>query len=242
MVCFFVNLVSALYFVCLFSYLRLPSDTPPPLLTRSSSSYSQQREPPGPLQLQYNAASHHVTPGPSGSDVRLAIAAAAHNHQQHPHHPHHHQRTPQHHSTTNNQSSSSSSSGGGGGGGAVGGALVHAKDYSEETVSNRANQRRQEQYRQVRAHVQKEDGRLHAYGWSLPGTKTNPMGTPKAGGKMPKVPAPVYCSPLAEASPHMKVFCAAGVNLNGGYTRDGGCIVSWGVGLGVVGIGSFSMG
>lgn len=30
---------------------------------------------------------------------------------------------------------------------------------------------------------------------------------------------------LAEASPHMKVFCAAGVNLNGGYTKDGGCIV-----------------
>lgn len=67
---------------------------------------------------------------------------------------------------------------------------------------------------------------MQAYGWSLPGTKTNPMGTPKADRKMPKVPAPVYCSPLAEASPHMKVFCAAGVNLNGGYTKDGGCIVS----------------
>lgn len=104
--------------------------------------------------------------------------------------------------------------------------LVIAKDYSEETISDRANQRRQEQYRQVRAHVQKEDGRLHAYGWSLPGAKTNPMGTPKHDRKMPKVPAPVYCSPLAEASPHMKVSCAAGVNLNGGYTRDGGCIVS----------------
>lgn len=41
------------------------------------------------------------------------------------------------------------------------------------------NQRRREQYRQVRAHVQKEDGRLHAYGWSLPGTKTNTTGTPR---------------------------------------------------------------
>lgn len=105
-------------------------------------------------------------------------------------------------------------------------ALVLAKDYSEDGTSDRANQRRREQYRQVRAHVQKEDGRLHAYGWSLPGTKTNPTGTPKNDRKLPKVPVPVYCRPLAEASPHMKVFCAAGVNLNGGYTKDGGCIVS----------------
>lgn len=105
-------------------------------------------------------------------------------------------------------------------------ALVLAKDYNEDGTSDRANQRRREQYRQVRAHVQKEDGRLHAYGWSLPGTKTNPTGTPKNDRKLPKVPVPVYCRPLAEASPHMKVFCAAGVNLNGGYTKDGGCIVS----------------
>lgn len=42
---------------------------------------------------------------------------------------------------------------------------------------------------------------------------------------MPKVPVPVYCRPLAEASPHMKVFCAAGVNLNGGFNKDGGCII-----------------
>lgn len=111
-------------------------------------------------------------------------------------------------------------------GGSSSNALVIAKDYSEETISDRANQRRQEQYRQVRAHVQKEDGRLHAYGWSLPGTKTNPTGISKNDRKLPKVPAPVYCSPLAEASPHMKVFCAAGVNLNGGYTKDGGCVVS----------------
>lgn len=115
-------------------------------------------------------------------------------------------------------------------GGSSSNALVIAKDYSEQTISNRANQRRQEQYRQVRAHVQKEeDGRLHAYGWSLPGTRPNSGGgvsSIKHDRKLPKVPAPVYCNPLAEASPHMKVFCAAGVNLNGGYTKDGGCIVS----------------
>lgn len=110
-------------------------------------------------------------------------------------------------------------------GGHASNAMVLAKDYQEDGTSDRANQRRREQYRQVRAHVQKEDGRLHAYGWSLPGTKTNPTGTPKNDRKLPKVPVPVYCRPLAEASPHMKVFCAAGVNLNGGYTKDGGCIV-----------------
>lgn len=104
-------------------------------------------------------------------------------------------------------------------------ALTFPRDYGDEGATDRMNQKRREQYRQVRAHVQKEDGRLHAYGWSLPGTKTNPTGTPKTDRKMPKVPVPVYCRPLAEASPHMKVFCAAGVNLNGGYTKDGGCIV-----------------
>lgn len=105
-----------------------------------------------------------------------------------------------------------------------GNAIVLSKDYHEDG-SDRANQRRREQYRQVRAHVQKEDGRLHAYGWSLPGTKAGNVETPKNDRKLPKVPVPVYCRPLAEASPHMKVFCAAGVNLNGGYTKDGGCIV-----------------
>lgn len=39
---------------------------------------------------------------------------------------------------------------------------------SERLVARRAVERR-EQYRQVRAHVRKEDGRLQAYGWSLPG-------------------------------------------------------------------------
>ena len=36
---------------------------------------------------------------------------------------------------------------------------------------------------------------------------------------------PVYCRPLSEASPHMKVWCASGVNLNGGFTKDGGCMI-----------------
>lgn len=102
-------------------------------------------------------------------------------------------------------------------------ALIMAKDYSEEGSSERINARRREQYRQLRAHVQKEDGRLHAYGWSLPINKTNQDANPSrhSGG----VPVPVYCNPLAEASPHMKVFCAAGVNLQGGFTKDGQSLI-----------------
>uniref|UniRef100_A0A336LP60 JNK-interacting protein 3 n=1 Tax=Culicoides sonorensis TaxID=179676 RepID=A0A336LP60_CULSO len=106
-------------------------------------------------------------------------------------------------------------------------ALVLSKDFVAEDhkSSQKAMQRRREQYRQVRAHVQKEDGRLQAYGWSLPGSKNlqSTKQTKHAGGV--RVPVPVFCRPLAEASPHMKVWCAAGVNLNGGFTKDGGCMV-----------------
>ncbi|XP_053676833.1 JNK-interacting protein 3 [Anopheles nili] len=115
--------------------------------------------------------------------------------------------------------------------------LVLSKE-PELTQSERAMQRRRDQYRQVRAHVQKEDGRLQAYGWSLPSLKpsgasgtnggigssgTGGVGRPTGSGV--PVPVPVYCRPLAEASPHMKVWCASGVNMQGGYTKDGGCIV-----------------
>lgn len=104
-------------------------------------------------------------------------------------------------------------------------ALVLAKDFHDgEGTSERAMARRKEQYRQVRAHVQKEDGRLQAYGWSLPGAKNSSGQQTKHAGGVP-VPVPVYCRPLAEASPHMKVWCASGVNLNGGFTKDGGCMV-----------------
>lgn len=48
---------------------------------------------------------------------------------------------------------------------------------SEKLVARRANERR-EQYRQVRAHVRKEDGRLQAYGWSLPGKPSAPTRQP----------------------------------------------------------------
>lgn len=38
---------------------------------------------------------------------------------------------------------------------------------SEASMASRREQKR-EQYRQVKAHVQKEDGRVQAFGWSLP--------------------------------------------------------------------------
>jgi len=114
---------------------------------------------------------------------------------------------------------------------------------SKEASQRRANERK-EQYKQVRAHVKKEDGRVQAYGWSLPAvtsptpavksatsetaaaptsTSTSSGGNPDDesramavnSGNMP-VPVPVYCRPLMEKEPGMKIWCAAGVNLSGG--------------------------
>lgn len=84
---------------------------------------------------------------------------------------------------------------------------------------------RRDQYRQVRAHVKKEDGRLQAYGWSLPGKTGGSSSGKQSSGGVP-VPVPVYCRPLAETTPEMNIWCAAGVNLMGGYTKDGGLMVS----------------
>ncbi|KDR19135.1 JNK-interacting protein 3 isoform X3 [Zootermopsis nevadensis] len=108
---------------------------------------------------------------------------------------------------------------------------------SEKLAARRATERR-EQYRQVRAHVRKDDGRLQAYGWSLPAKVPGSAGsvaqtppTSNAGRQLTTstnqvpVPVPVYCRPLNEKEPGMKIWCAAGVNLQGGRTRDGGNLV-----------------
>jgi len=78
--------------------------------------------------------------------------------------------------------------------------------------------------------VKKDDGRLQAYGWSLPAK--SPGSANKLDADQPKistpnvpVPVPVYCRPLMEKEPGMKIWCAAGVNLTGGRTKDGGDIV-----------------
>ncbi|KAI2658828.1 C-Jun-amino-terminal kinase-interacting protein 4 [Labeo rohita] len=92
-----------------------------------------------------------------------------------------------------------------------------------ESVVSRREQKRA-QYRQVKAHVQKEDGRLQACGWSLP-PKYKVANGGQADSKLKNLPVPVYLRPLDEKDASMKLWCAAGVNLSGGKTRDGGSIV-----------------
>ncbi|KAG5262647.1 hypothetical protein AALO_G00277290 [Alosa alosa] len=94
----------------------------------------------------------------------------------------------------------------------------------EPEVGNMTSRREQKraQYQQVKAHVQKEDGRVQAYGWSLP-QKSKVNGGAQKEGK--NLPVPVYLRPLDERDSSMKLWCAAGVNLTGGKTRDGGSIV-----------------
>ncbi|KAI8495344.1 MAP-kinase scaffold [Branchiostoma belcheri] len=89
----------------------------------------------------------------------------------------------------------------------------------------RKRREKQEQYKRVRAHVRKDDGRMQAYGWSLPAKFKGPSMTESSRNCVVSVPVPVYCRPLLEKEPGMKIWCAAGVNLSGGKTRDGGSIV-----------------
>nr|XP_057918016.1 C-Jun-amino-terminal kinase-interacting protein 4 isoform X2 [Doryrhamphus excisus] len=94
------------------------------------------------------------------------------------------------------------------------------EELAVESIMSRREQKRA-QYKQVKAHVQKEDGRVQAYGWSLP-NKYKPNGGQE---KMKDLPIPVFLRPLDEKDASMKLWCAAGVNLSGGKTRDGGSIV-----------------
>uniref|UniRef100_A0A8C8R9Y9 C-Jun-amino-terminal kinase-interacting protein 4 n=1 Tax=Pelusios castaneus TaxID=367368 RepID=A0A8C8R9Y9_9SAUR len=98
---------------------------------------------------------------------------------------------------------------------------------SEEAEANLASRREQkrEQYRQVKAHVQKEDGRVQAFGWSLPQKYKQVVNGGQGDNKMKNLPVPVYLRPLDEKDTSMKLWCAVGVNLSGGKTRDGGSVV-----------------
>ncbi|KAF5915978.1 hypothetical protein HPG69_003051 [Diceros bicornis minor] len=115
---------------------------------------------------------------------------------------------------------------------------------SEETEASLASRREQkrEQYRQVKAHVQKEDGRVQAFGWSLPQKykqvtcdrgksfwgkmqRERDVTNGQGENKMKNLPVPVYLRPLDEKDTSMKLWCAVGVNLSGGKTRDGGSVV-----------------
>ncbi|XP_033466862.1 C-Jun-amino-terminal kinase-interacting protein 4 isoform X9 [Epinephelus lanceolatus] len=96
------------------------------------------------------------------------------------------------------------------------------EEVAADNVVSRREQKRA-QYQQVKAHVQKEDGRVQAYGWSLP--KKYKANGGQTESKMKNLPVPVFLRPLDEKDASMKLWCAAGVNLSGGKTRDGGSIV-----------------
>lgn len=91
---------------------------------------------------------------------------------------------------------------------------IHDILYRAEKLQARQAVERREQYRQVRAHVRKDDGRMQAYGWSLPakgGGATTPATAPpstRPSSSGVPVPVPVYCRPLAEGTPGMKVSIA----------------------------------
>ncbi|ETE63194.1 C-Jun-amino-terminal kinase-interacting protein 4, partial [Ophiophagus hannah] len=98
-------------------------------------------------------------------------------------------------------------------------------EESEASMASRREQKR-EQYRQVKAHVQKEDGRVQAFGWSLPQKyKQITNGGAQGDSRMRNLPVPVYLRPLDEKDTSMKLWCAVGANLSGGKTRDGGSVV-----------------
>uniref|UniRef100_A0A8C7BRZ7 Mitogen-activated protein kinase 8 interacting protein 3 n=1 Tax=Neovison vison TaxID=452646 RepID=A0A8C7BRZ7_NEOVI len=96
----------------------------------------------------------------------------------------------------------------------------------DDCTSSARREQKREQYRQVREHVRNDDGRLQACGWSLPakykqvgrqlGSHPPPQASrPREDTRMKNVPVPVYCRPLVEKDPTMKLWCAAGVNLSG---------------------------
>ncbi|XP_021345491.1 C-Jun-amino-terminal kinase-interacting protein 4-like isoform X16 [Mizuhopecten yessoensis] len=103
--------------------------------------------------------------------------------------------------------------------------VLNQPNMSEKAKKEREKERR-EQYKQVRAHVKKDDGRLQAYGWSLPAKfqPSLPSKDTPSKSQVP-VPVPVYCRPLFDKESGLKIWCAVGVNLTGGRTRDGGSVV-----------------
>ncbi|XP_053095193.1 sperm associated antigen 9a isoform X3 [Pangasianodon hypophthalmus] len=93
-------------------------------------------------------------------------------------------------------------------------------DEVDMSTSPSRREQKKAQYRQVKAHVQKEDGRMAAHGWSLPSKYKEANGR-QAENKM-NLPVPVYLRPLTQKDPSMKLWCAAGVNLSGGKPHDAG--------------------
>ncbi|KAM4717637.1 sperm associated antigen 9a isoform 3-T3 [Anableps anableps] len=85
---------------------------------------------------------------------------------------------------------------------------------TEQSSSPSHKEKRKAQYQQVKAHMQKEDGRVTVHGWSLP-NKHKVANGGQMENKM-NLPVPVYLRPLDQKDASMKLWCAAGVNLSGG--------------------------
>ena len=76
---------------------------------------------------------------------------------------------------------------------------------TEKKRKEREKERR-DQYKQVQVHVKKDDGRMQAYGWSLPAKFNPPTPRDSTNSKhQVPVPVPVYCRPLSEKDNGMKV-------------------------------------
>ncbi|KAL8585682.1 hypothetical protein ACOMHN_053180 [Nucella lapillus] len=94
------------------------------------------------------------------------------------------------------------------------------REQVSEKVKKEREKERREQYKQVRAHVKKDDGRMQAYGWSLPAKFTS-LPREASTRSHVAVPVPVYCRPLFEDEVGIKIWCAAGVNLTGYRPKNG---------------------
>ncbi|ULU01961.1 hypothetical protein L3Y34_001917 [Caenorhabditis briggsae] len=94
--------------------------------------------------------------------------------------------------------------------------MTRSVEYIDpDMISERRAAERREQYKLVREHVKKEDGRIEAYGWSFPNVDAD----------VSSVPIPVCCRPLLDNEPSLKVWCATGVVLRGGRDEKGQWIV-----------------
>nr|CAD2185988.1 unnamed protein product [Meloidogyne enterolobii] len=84
-------------------------------------------------------------------------------------------------------------------------------DKEDKTNQDRFNAERRQHYHEVSQHMKQEDFPT-AYGWSIPSTK--------AAAQNLSIPVPVNCRPLIEnASPSLKICCAASCSLHGGLSN-----------------------
>ncbi|KAM6904991.1 sperm associated antigen 9a isoform 5-T5 [Xenentodon cancila] len=87
---------------------------------------------------------------------------------------------------------------------------------ADQCSSPSRKEEKKARYQQVKAHMQKEDGRVTVHGWSLP-SKHKVVNGGQLESKM-NLPVPVYLTPLDQRDTSMKLWCAAGVNMSGGRT------------------------